>query len=75
MKANLKTNTIQKSYLENKKLIEKILSNLSHSIAKEVYYALILAKFIPEIESINKGKIKALKGKEIDNFLDRLIRS
>ncbi|MGC8993708.1 MAG: hypothetical protein ACP5JK_03015 [Candidatus Aenigmatarchaeota archaeon] len=75
MKANLKTNTIQKSYLENKKLIEKILSNLSQSIAKEVYYALILAKFIPEIESIKKGKIKALKGKEIDNFLDRLIRS
>jgi len=27
-----------------------------------VYYALILAKFIPEIESIKKGKIKALKG-------------
>ncbi len=60
----MKVNAIQKNYLENRRLI-----------AKKVYYALILAKFIPEIESIKKGKIKALKGKEIDKFLDRLIRS
>jgi hypothetical protein len=44
------------------------------AIVKEVYYASVLAKFIPEIELIKKGKIKALKGEEIDKFLNRLIK-
>jgi hypothetical protein len=33
----------------------------------------LISKFLPEIKAIEKGRIKALKGKEIDNFFKKLI--
>jgi hypothetical protein len=34
----------------------------------KIYHKLLLSKFLPEIKAIEKGKLKALKGKEIEKF-------
>ena len=42
-------------------------------MARKMYYKLLMLKFLPEIKAIEKGRLKALKGKEIDRFLKQLI--
>ena len=45
------------------------------NIARKIYNKLLLKRFIPEIEAIKKGKVKAIKGKkEIDEFFDKLLK-
>jgi len=38
-------------------------------IARKMYCKSLMVKFLPEIKAIEKGKLKALKGKEIEKFL------
>jgi hypothetical protein len=40
-----------------------------------MYYKLLLLKFLPEIKAVEGGKLKATEGKEIEEFLDQLLKS
>lgn len=42
------------------------------TILKKIHYKLMLLKYLKEIKLIEKGKLKALRGKEIYKFLKRL---
>jgi len=45
-----------------------------NNLARKIYNKLLLKRFLPEIEAIKKGKVKAIKGKkEIDEFFDKLL--
>jgi len=50
--------------------IDAMADRLAEELSKKMYYEFILLKSIPEIESIKKGSIKALKGKEARKFLE-----
>ena len=41
--------------------------------AKKMYYEFLLFKYIPEIEKIKKGEIKALKNEEAREFLKKFL--
>jgi len=44
-------------------------------LTKKLYNKLLLKRFLPEIEAIKKGKVKAIKGKkEIDEFFNKLLK-
>jgi len=58
-----------------KQVIKSIANSLAEEMAKKMYYKLLLLKFLPEIKYIEKGKLKALKGKEINEFINSLIKS
>lgn len=55
----------------NIKIIKSFLNttSISDEIARKMYYKLLFLRFLPEIKAIKEGKIKVLKGKEIDKFL------
>ena len=61
------------------KFDEKILEELSSKIATEVsdnlYYELLMARYIPEIKSIESGKTKALEGKKGLEYIKERISS
>ncbi len=61
------------------KFDEKTLEGLSSKIATEVsdtlYYELLMARYIPEIKSIDGGKIKALEGKRAFEYMKQKISS
>jgi hypothetical protein len=42
------------------------------SNGKKMYYKLLMLKFLPEIKEIESGKLKVLKRKEIDQFLNTI---
>ena len=56
----------------DKNLIKSIADSLAGELAERMYYKLMLLRFLPEIKAIESGKIKALKGKEIDKFFNQL---
>ena len=61
------------------KFDERVLEELSTKIATEVsdnlYYELLMARYIPEIKSIESGKIKALEGKKGLEYIKQKISS
>jgi hypothetical protein len=59
----------------SREMIKSIANSLAEEMARKMYYKLLMLKFLPEIKAVEKGKLKALKGKEINNFLVRLIES
>ena len=58
----------------NRNLIKSLASEIAEEVATRLYYELLLAVHLPEIEYIKKKKIKALKGKQINLFLKRRIK-
>ncbi|MFH1369784.1 MAG: hypothetical protein ABII09_00620 [Planctomycetota bacterium] len=46
--------------------------NLAEEMATKMYHTLMMVKFLPEIKAVESGKLKGLKGKEIDEFLKDL---
>jgi hypothetical protein len=65
----------EKGAVIDKEIIKNIADTLAEELAKKMYYKLLLLKFLPEIKAIEKGEIKAIEGKEIDDFFARLIKS
>ena len=59
----------------NKELIKNISDKIADEVAKKMYYNLLMLRFLPEIDAIERGKIKGLKGKEIDKFFEKLMKS
>jgi hypothetical protein len=41
-------------------------------MATKMYYKLMMVKSISEIKAVESGKLKGLKGKEIDKFLKKI---
>jgi len=64
--------------LEELKTREGFIANVADKIAEELaermYYKLLFLKFLPEIKSIESGRIKAKTDKEIDKFFAELIK-
>jgi|FaiFalDrversion2_1042247.scaffolds.fasta_scaffold11046_1 CRISPR/Cas system-associated protein Cas5 (RAMP superfamily) len=58
-----------------KQLIKSIANSLAEEMAREMYYKLLLLKFLPEIKAVEEGRLKTLKGKDIEKFLNSLIKS
>jgi hypothetical protein len=58
----------------SKEMIKSIANSLAEEeeMARKMYYKLLMLKFLPEIKAVEKGKLKALKGKEINNFFDSI---
>jgi ubiquinone/menaquinone biosynthesis C-methylase UbiE len=59
----------------DKETIKNITNSLAEELAKRMYYKLLLLKFLPEIKAVEKRKLKAINGKEIEKFLDQLSNS
>jgi hypothetical protein len=59
----------------DRELIKSVADSLAEEMARRMYYKLLILKFLPEIKAVEKGKLKILRGKEIDEFLAQLIRS
>ena len=49
----------------SKEMIKDIADSIAEEVSKKMYYKLMMLRFIPEIEDIKSGRIKALKGKDI----------
>jgi hypothetical protein len=58
-----------------KQLIKNIANSLAEEIARKMYYKLLLLKFLPEVKAVEEGKLKTLKGKEVEKFFNSLIKS
>jgi hypothetical protein len=58
-----------------KQLIKSIANSLGEEMARKMYYKLLLLKFLSEIKAVEEGKLKALKGKEIEKLFNSLIKS
>ncbi|MBI2084581.1 MAG: hypothetical protein HYT70_03145 [Candidatus Aenigmarchaeota archaeon] len=54
----------------DKETVKSVADVLATEIANRMYNKLLMLKFLPEIKAVEKGKIKALKGAEIHNFLN-----
>ena len=59
----------------DKGLIEAVADNIADEIAKKMYYNLLMLRFLPEVDAVEKGKANGLKGKEIDKFFNNLMKS
>ena len=53
----------------DKKLIDKIAKNLIEKLSEELYYQLLLLRYIPEIEAVKRGKLKTMTPKEFKKAL------
>ena len=42
-------------------LSEDLIDKISENIAKQIYYTLLMLKFLPEIKAIEEGKIKGIE--------------
>jgi len=51
-----------------------IIMDMLDKMARKMYYKLLMLKFLPEVKAIEEGKLKALRGREIDEFLLKLAR-
>ena len=71
----MKTYQITENVKIDRKLIKNIADSLAEEMAKKMYYKLLMLRFLPEIKAIEKGRLKALKGKEIDKFFSQLLKS
>jgi len=55
----------------DRELIKGIAESLADELAKKMYYKLLMLKFLPEIQAIERESLKPLRGKEINKFLAR----
>ncbi len=67
-----KQEQLTKGNILDKATIKKMADAMADEMATRFYYKMVMLKFISEIKEIESGKSKALKGKEIDRFLDQV---
>jgi hypothetical protein len=72
---NMQTYNLSRIVKIDKEMIKNIANSLAEELTKRMYYKLLLLKFLPEIKTIERRKLKAIKGKEIEKFLDQLSNS
>jgi len=65
--------TIQIKFDE--KSMQELSSRIASEVADSIYHELLLARYIPEIKAIESGKLKAVKGKDIENYIKQKISS
>jgi len=53
-------------------VVKSIADSLAEEMATKMYYKLMMVKSISEIKAVESGKLKGLKGKEIDKFLKKI---
>jgi hypothetical protein len=58
----------------DKEMMKNIANSLAEGLAKRMYYKLLLLKFLPEIKAVERGKLKAIKGKEIEKFFQSITK-
>jgi hypothetical protein len=68
---NMISKSMETDTLCSQEKIDKMAERLAEELSKKMYYEFILLKNIPEIESIKKGSISALTGKEARDFLEK----
>ena len=59
----------------SKEELQKAAKIIAKEVADRMFYELLMLRYIPEINLIKKGKIKALRNEEIDNFLRERINA
>ena len=59
----------------SKKFIETLSKNISQKVAEEIYYEMLFARYLPEVEGIERKKLKALKNEEAKSYLKQLLKS
>jgi hypothetical protein len=59
----------------DKEMIKNIANSLAEELAKRMYSKLLLLRFLPEIKAVEKRKLKAINGKEIEEFFNQLPNS
>jgi hypothetical protein len=72
---NMQTYNLSRIVKIDKEMIKNIANSLAQELAIRMYYKLLLLKLLPEIKAIEKGKLKAIEGKEIEEFFDQLLKS
>lgn len=66
---------ISNTVILDEKIIKELSSSIASEVANKIYYEFLLARYIPEIELIKKGKIKALKGDKLREYIRKRIKS
>jgi len=71
----MKTYQITENVKIDRELIKNIADSLAEEMVRKMYYKLLMLRFLPKIKAIEEGKLKALKGREIDKFFSQLLKS
>ncbi len=71
----MKTYQLTENVKIDRELIKNIADSLAEEMGKKMYYKLLMLRFLPEIKAIEKGRLKTLKGREIDKFFSQLLKS
>jgi hypothetical protein len=56
-----------------KEHINEMASIIAEKVAEELYYELLFERYLPEIQAVEKGKLKAYKNKDAEKYMKRLI--
>jgi hypothetical protein len=72
---NAQTCNLSRAVKIDKEMIKNIVNSLAEELAKRMYYKLLLLRFLPEIKAVEGGKLKAIEGKKIEEFFDKLLKS
>jgi hypothetical protein len=56
-------------------LISEVAGSLADEMSKKMYHKLLMLRFLPEVKLIENGKLRALKGGEINKFFAALSSS
>jgi len=59
----------------SKKEIERIAESIAEGIVERLYYEFMFLRYIPEIELIKGGKVRAKSDDEISDFIKKRIAS
>ena len=59
----------------SKEELQKAAKIIAKEVTDRMFYELLMLRYIPEINLIKKGKIKALRNEEIDSFLRERINA
>lgn len=59
----------------DEKTLQKISNRIATEVANSIYYEFLMARYLPEIKAIERGRIKALKGKEAKQYIKQKLSS
>jgi hypothetical protein len=53
----------------DKKMIREVADSLAKEMAESLYHELLILRYLPEVKLIESGKLKALRGEGVFDFL------
>ena len=56
----------------SKEFVRNVSKEIASKIAEELFYETLFFRFLPEIKGVEEGKIKAKKGREAIEFLEKV---